>query len=261
MLTKTPFILFLLIAPVLWGLEFFVTESFAELPADTKIIKTVRGQLRPVQYAILASGISARINALSVKPGEQVKKGQKIALFECDYERAAEAVVLAKLNAAQAKLEVNKRLEKLHNVSGLEVQLSQAEVAVKEGEVRKNRAVLKECTLLAPFNGTVVGKFVQTHQYVNKGDPMLELVNCQNLEVEMVIPSQWLSEIETGALFTIHLDEIDTTIGGTVDRIIGKIDPVSQTVHIIGVLEQSPLPLLLGMSGIVRFDENTPVEQ
>jgi len=133
----------------------------AEVSAKPYKAKNVRGQLRPVQYAVLASGISARLNTFSVKPGDLLEKGQEIAQFECGYERAEETVVRSRLAAALAKLEVNRRLEKLHNVSGLEVRLSQAEVEINMGEVAKIEALLKECRLLAPFSGTVVGKFAQ----------------------------------------------------------------------------------------------------
>ena len=220
--------------------------------------KTLRGQLRPRQHTIIASGMAARLNEFSVVRGDAVQKGQKIAVFECSYEKAEEAVALSRLDAAQTRLEVNKRLQKLNNISRLDLDLSRTEVEITKGELQKIRALLNECVIHVPFSGIVTEKFVQAYQFVAKGEPLLQLIDISTLEVEMVLPSTWLPQIKTGAAFSIHIDETNNTVNGRVDRVIGAVDPVSQTVHIIGVLSKTNSELLPGMSGKVEFQGFTP---
>jgi len=79
------------------------------------------------------------------------------------------------------------------------------------------------------------------------------LVDTSNLEVEMVIPSRWLKRLSAGTVFAINLDESAQPVKARIDRNIGTIDPVSQTIRVIGTLISPPLSLLPGMSGEISF--------
>ena len=254
----TIFCLFISSPSISAAQEFSDLKPGYSSPSAYSPLKTLRGQLRPRQHTTIASGMAARLNKFPVVRGDSVKKGQKIAVFECSYEKAQEAVALSKLDAAQTKLAVNKRLEKLNNVSSLELDLSKTEVAITKGELQKIRATLKECAIHVPFSGIVTEKYVQAYQFVAKGEPLLKLVDISTLEVEMVLPSLWLQQIKKGAAFSIHIDETNKTANGRVDRVIGAVDPVSQTVHVIGVLSKTHRDLLPGMSGKVEFEGFTP---
>jgi membrane fusion protein, multidrug efflux system len=215
----------------------------------------IRGQLRARQFAVISAGLSAKLIRFSLSHGDKIKKGQQIAQFDCRIKQAEQAVINAKLNAASTKFEINQKLSSLNNISQLEVSQSEADVFIMTAELKKIEATLSECQIKAPFAGMITQKHVQPYQYVRVGEPLLELVDTRNLEVEMVIPSQWLSWLGRGATFNLTLDEINSTLDGNIDRIVGIVDPVSQTLRIIGVLKKPVKNLLPGMSGEVTFTE------
>lgn len=124
---------------------------------------------------------------------------------------------------------------------------------MQRAELNRIEALLSRCVVTSPFAAVVSEKLAQAFQYVKEGDSLLELVDTSNLEVEMVIPSKWLKKLAAGTQFSLQLDEFDTPVRAKIDRNVGTIDPVSQTIRVIGVLLSPPGKLLPGMSGEVIF--------
>lgn len=217
----------------------------------------IRGQLKARQFTTLSAGVSAHLTGFNLAVGEEVKKGQTIARFDCRMEAEERNIARAKLDAAREKIRVNERLSELNNVATIDLQMSRAERAIAQAELKRIEAQLDYCVVEAPFNGVVVDKHVQAYQFVNRGEPLLELVNIDVLEIEMVAPSHWLSRLGENARFEFKVDETNAVVYGTLDRTGGIIEPVSQTVKLIGVMtkDQDGARLLPGMSGSVNFTQ------
>ncbi|HYD71060.1 efflux RND transporter periplasmic adaptor subunit [Azospirillum sp.] len=213
----------------------------------------VRAQLRARQHTTLSAGLSAVVSGFPVAEGDTVAAGAVLASLECSVQQASSALARARLTQAQAKLRVAERMTKLNAASVLEFDLSRAEVDAARAEVAAIDATLRKCEIRAPFAGTVVAKPAQAHQHVAEGTALLELVDTGSLEVEMVVPSVWLRWLREGSPFSLTLDENGRSLAAKVDRIVGRVDPVSQTIRLLGRLDAPPPGLLPGMSGFVRF--------
>lgn len=246
---------------VLLGLLFMTVSGHADslikspltAKLSPKIENIIRGQLRARQFTTLAANLSGKLVSFPVTIGQRLSKGQTIGIFDCQTEKAEKEVVVAKLGAAQSKVQVNTQLAQYKNISDLEVTLSKADVAVLKAELNRIDAILSKCMVTSPFAAVVSEKMAQAYQYIKEGDPLLELVNTSSLEVEMVIPSKWLKKLPIGTQFSVKLDEFDTPVRAKIDRNVGTIDPVSQTIRVIGGLLDSPTTLLPGMSGEIIF--------
>lgn len=214
----------------------------------------VRGQLRPAEHTLLSAGIAGQITAIAVKTGSIIKQGELLVRFDCREQEAQQDIFAARLQAARTQLDVNDRLQSFNNISTLEVDLARAEMAIAEAESRRNSAVLDKCEIHAPFDGTVVARHVQVHQYVGVGEALLQVVNPASLEIEAVIPSSALSWVKVGEKFSLQLDETGAIVVATIDRLVGEVDPVSQTLRIFGRIDSTLDKLLPGMSGRLIFD-------
>ncbi|MDA1300959.1 MAG: efflux RND transporter periplasmic adaptor subunit [Proteobacteria bacterium] len=227
---------------------------FNELPQEqASTSNQYRGQLRPVNYTLLSAGIDGILKSFPVKTGRQVKKDQIIAEFNCDVERADQEVGVARKQAASENLKVNQRLEELRSISNIDLSMSASELAIASAELDRTSARLAHCIVKAPFGGTITQKHVQAFQFVKTGDLLVEIVDTENLEVEMVLPSVNLQYYRPGTPFTLVVDETGDQVNAIVDRVVDVIDPVSQTIRIIGVLSDPPAGLMPGMSGVVSF--------
>ncbi len=213
----------------------------------------IRGQLRAVQQATLSSGRDGKILFLGVREGQSVAKGDRLVSLDCTELNAQKSVARARLGVATQRYKVNEHLAKGRSISALELGISQAEVDVSRGELKQVEARLSDCELEAPFAAVVTERFADPHEYVQRGDQLLALVNQQELEVDMVIPSLLLRNVGPGTRFSIHVDELQQAFAARVVRIVGSVDPVSQTVRIVGALDQQEKLLLPGMSGSIHL--------
>jgi RND family efflux transporter MFP subunit len=214
----------------------------------------VRGQLIPLRHTVLSAGFNGRIDVFSISVGEAVTEGTVLVQMDCDELKADRAAMHARESAAAAQYDVNRRLAAANNVSVLEVDLSRAEVAVARAESQRVAARMDYCKIKAPFSGTVTQKYVQAFQHVQAGEPVLDLVDNSELRVEVAVPSAWLARLRPDHPFTLHVEEMDRTIEGQIMRSAGRVDPVSQTVLLLGRLLTEPSGIMAGMSGSVVLE-------
>ncbi len=236
-----------------------VDEIMAELNAATPSLnntgETFRGQLRPVNFTQISAGIDAKLESFPVRAGNIINEGEVISEFNCAIERANNTIELAREESAARSVEINERLRQLNNLSELELAQSRSELDIARAEVERTASILSECVIRAPFSGTVTEKYVEAFQYVSQGEVLIELIDTRNLEIEMVLPSLNLRRYQIGRQFEFLIDETDQTVQAVIDRIVNVIDPVSQTIRVIGTIIEPPENLMPGMSGVVFFPE------
>jgi membrane fusion protein, multidrug efflux system len=214
----------------------------------------IRAQITPYQQTTLSAEIAANISKLPLREGESFKKDQQLVEFDC-------ALLNAQLNKAEATaevarqgLKVNKRLEEFNSVSTLEVDQATARVKETEAEREAMKVNVSKCSLVAPFSGRIAKLYVDAHQYVTPGKPLMDILDSSRLEVRLIVPSDWLKWLKSGDRFLIQIEELKRTYQARVVRLGARIDPVSQSLPIIGEIEGTHSDLLSGMSGWASFN-------
>lgn len=242
----------LLAALLLTGV--MIVPAHAQSPAQqAEGDYTVRAQFRSRTFTTLAAAMPGVILRLPVREGDQLAANALVAVMDCAAQQAGKKVVEARLAGTQAKSRVNERLTELNMASVLETELAKAEEAQTRAELAAIDVTLRKCEVRAPFAGTVVAQAARAHQYVREGEPLIELYDTSSLEVELIVASRWLEWLRPGAVFTISVDELRKPVRAVVDRFGGRVDPVSQTVRLIGRVEGEHRDLLPGMSGLAQF--------
>lgn len=215
----------------------------------------LRAQLRPRRQALLAAPRNAALIEFPYRDGDRVEEGQRIARFDCREEAAARRLAVAEAAAAGARVQANERLLSLGSGSELELSLARAARSAAQAEIERMDAILLKCDIAAPFDAAVVRRHADAFQYLREGDPLIELVDVSDLEVEMVLPAAWVPRLREGPRFELVIGSTGAVAEGRVERLIGLVDPVSQTLRVIGHLLEADESLLPGMSGSVRFPE------
>jgi membrane fusion protein (multidrug efflux system) len=228
------------------GFNVFSTGVAAE-PAE------IRAQLNAQHSSILSSEMAAKIIQLNVQEGERFKQGDLLVAFNCAEQQAQLKKAQAIVQAAEKTYEVNSRLSKLNSMSPLELEMAAAEVAKAKADIALMGAVLQKCTITAPFSGRVAERLVQRHQYVKAGDPILDVLDDSQLEVTVLVPSHWLKWLKPGSEFKVFLEETQREYPAKVKMVGARIDAVSQTIKITGVITGKADDLLAGMSGRAVF--------
>lgn len=209
----------------------------------------IRAQLTPRRYTTLAAEVGARIQRLAVAEGGAFMEGQALVVFDCTVQQAQLDKARAELDAAQATLKSNERLLELNSVGQLELELSRSAVGRARAEVGMHEAVLSKCTVRAPWAGRVAEQKAREQQFVQPGQPLLEILDDSALELEVLVPSSWLVWLRAGQRVRVQIDETRKSYPARFTRIGARADPISQSVKVTAAIEGRFPELVAGMSG------------
>lgn len=213
----------------------------------------IRAQLSPRRYTTIASEVGARISRINVVEGGRFRAGQVLVVLDCSMQQAQLQKAKAVLAAAENTYQANRRLEELRSVGKVELDQSQAEVAKAKADVAASAVTLSKCTIAAPFAGRVAEQKAREQQYVQPGQPLLDILDDTVLELEFIVPSRWLVWLKPGYAFQVSIDETGKTYPAKVQRIGARVDPVSQSVKLSATVDGKFPELIAGMSGRVTL--------
>ena len=220
---------------------------------DDFTLNRIRGVVKAVDEATISSEIAARITKLPFRMGERFKKGAVLAGFDCSLYQAELASGKAELKARTKTYENKKKLLKLDAVGALDLELAAADVEKAKADVRMRSIWVRRCSIRAPYNGLVVERAVNRHESVAPDTQLMRIVGTTAPEVEVIVPSNWISRLKKGQQFGFRIDETGMRYDIVVDRIGVVVDAVSQTVKIVGRLKKYDPQVLPGMTGTAEF--------
>lgn len=212
--------------------------------------------LQPSDEATFSSETAASVSKLNVKEGSYFRAGDILLLLDCRVQKAEYEKSVAQQAAMQIAVKSAEKLKKYDSISEFELVKAKAEAAMANADVDKLAAILDKCVVKAPFNGAVAELKVHTYETVKPGDPLLKIVNTEHIIVQLQVPSEWLQWLHIDSTFNVHINEINKSITAKIIRINPEIEPVSQTVRIVGEIQPTSEKLLPGMSGQAIFTEN-----
>lgn len=216
----------------------------------------LRGQLVPERHTTLATEIAAKIHRIGASEGQSFVANQTLVEFDCALPKAQLAKAEAELDGSNRVVASNELLLNLRSIG--EIELTQAQTAQRKAvaEVQLSKAVLSKCTIAAPFNGRVSVQTAREQQFVQPGQPLLEIIADDSLELQFLMPSIWLKKVKVGSTLTVLIDETGTTHKGRIKRFGARVDPVSQSINVAATIEDKQRVLMAGMSGQVQVANN-----
>lgn len=232
--------------------------SLEEVLAEERALvagQGVRAQLIAVKNAMLSAGIAGQILSVPASIGDFVEQGDILVAFDCDPLLAQQKVYAAQKRAGDINVEVNQRLLELNSVGAQELALTQVELDSATAQLEIIQLQVEQCEITAPFSGRVIARNADPFETVTAGTELIEILAQDELEVLLVAPSNWLSWLSIGEGFELAVEETSTRYEGSIIRLGGQVDPVSQTVLVWGRLDNPASELLPGMSGNIAFDE------
>lgn len=235
-------------------LSFSVLSSHVGLAAEP-----VRGVVRAIDQAVITTELNARVLRVMRKEGETFAKGDLLIEFDCEKYRADLRAARAEEKLNLSNYQNSVELERRHAVGTLEVVQNGARVekakAISDGLVVK----VQECEIKAPFSGTMADVHIHPNETSVPNQPLFKIFDSNNVEIELIVPSNYLAWLRPGATFSAHIDETGEDVDAKVTRVSAAVDPVSQTVKIMGAFtsnkgESKQGNILPGMSLTAKFE-------
>lgn len=240
------------------------TTASSSTPPALPLVSGAENSLTTPKYLVLrstdqvtfSSELSASVADIFVKEGSRFHKGEVLLKLDCDVQQAELNKSLAQLEEANMAKQSAAKLETYEAISTFELLKAKTDAQEAQADVNKLKAIVEKCTITAPFNGAVAAIMTHRFETVKPGDPLLKIVNTDNLEVSIQVPSPWLAWLHVDSQIKIHINELNRDVNANVVRINPQIEAISQTVKIIAVINQPDSDLLPGMSGVAIFPDN-----
>jgi RND family efflux transporter MFP subunit len=217
--------------------------------------QAIRAQLSPRRFTSLSAELGARVNRIAVREGESFKQGQVLIELDCSLQQAQLQKAQATLSGAEKTLSANERLADLRSVGQIEIETSQAEVEKARADVSLMKTTLSKCAVHAPFSGRVAEQKIREQQYVQPGQIIIDLIDDSSLELEFIVPSKWLVWLRNGSALKVSIDETGKAYPAKVLRLGARVDPVSQSIKVVAVIDGRFPDLMAGMSGNILLSQ------
>ncbi|WPO97714.1 HlyD family efflux transporter periplasmic adaptor subunit [Pseudomonas sp. HR96] len=216
--------------------------------------RDARGLVRAVHEATLSAGMVAQIVKMPFAEGGAFKKGDLLVEFDCERPLAEQRAAAAAMQVEQKTVETNQELERFNSIGKFDLLISVSKLNKAKAELEALNAQIRQCKIVAPFTGRVIENKMHLFESASVSQPLLRIVDTSNLELDVIVPSQWLQWLRPGAAFSFKVDETGSVNQAVVDRLLPTVDPVSKTIKIIGRLgDASAAKTIPGMSGTASF--------
>lgn len=220
-------------------------------------VKKVRGLVKASQIATLSSQMNGKIESLPSNIGDKFNKGEKLVQFDCSILNQKISSSRSEVSIKEQQVKNNETLHDFNSIGSFDLNISRAELQKAKSELQVLVIERKNCTVNAPFNGYVIDKFVNKYEAVRQYEKLLSIVNLNELNVEVIVPSIWLRWLKVGDKFTFIIDENNIEIKSSVLNIIPMVDSVSKTIKIVSKIkldENDIKNIYPGMSGFAYFE-------
>lgn len=244
--------------PIIFGLSIaalLLADLSATSPAqaESKQLLPIRGIVRPVQEATFSTDLVARVSALDIHEGDRIKTGQPLVEFDCAGHRAERKAAVAEHLAQKLDYENKLVLQKHSAVGQHEINIALALADKAAAEIERLDARISQCIINAPFDGRVAELHVRKYEMPAAGNPIVRIIDDTELEIDLIVPSDWLAWLDDGSRFSFTVDETGQKYDGNVIRLGAAVDSVSHTIEIRAKFIGQPTGVIAGMSGFATF--------
>lgn len=211
---------------------------------DVQSLVRLPGSVEAPTISTVASEGEGLVVQFPIRLGDRLEQGQllvEIRTENLELRLEASSADLreaeARQNLAERNLSRAKELFDSQIFSQQELDQSQFEFNAWEGRIERLRAEIKQIeddiarsTIHAPFDGIVVSRQTEVGEWLGAGDPILDLMAVDNLQISVDVPERYYSSLKIGRRVSAAFEALggwNTT--AVVEKIIPRADMESRT--------------------------------
>ncbi len=223
-------------------------------PTPIKDVLLLPGETEAWQDVRLASETDGVVEGIDPKEGDLVGEGQLIAQIDVSTLKAALDQAEASFDLADKLYQRRKLLFERKVIAKEELDRSANERTLALTRLRRAEVMYKRGFLHSPINGLINRLYVDVGEFVDRGDPVADLVNVNKIKINVNVPELDVRYLRVGQKAMVTVDAFPgRRLTGTVDFVAYKADPATKTFHVRVVIENPKREIRPGMIARLAF--------
>ena len=194
--------------------------------------------------SVVAAEVAALVVELEAREGDTVEKGAPLVRMRTTTFEIRLQVAEAQHKEAEARMKLAERnRERARELFASKVisqqQLDDAsfEFTAWQGRVEQLAATITgvkldigRCTIRAPFAGVVVRERTEVGEWLGEGDPVMEMMSLNELEIRVEVPERYFRLLHVGGRATVTFESLPgVEVAGAISALIPRADPLART--------------------------------
>lgn len=223
-------------------------------PMPLRDVLVLPGETEPWQDVLVAADKDGRVEWIGLKEGDEVKKGQLLARIDVSALKAIITRAEASSELANDLYERRKTLFDRGIVHQEALERALTDKALAKSDLVKAKVEYDRGFPHSPISGTVNHLHVDEGEFVNRGKPMMDLVNVDRIKIHVNVPELDVRYLKKGQDVMVGIDAFpDRKMRGKVDFISFKADPATKTFRVRVLIENPDHEIRPGMIARVVF--------
>lgn len=233
----------LCLAAVAWWSQMTSEKAVVQPPRPPVPVTAIKAEIREFQDEVSALGtlrawesvdisasVSQIVTDIDFEDGQQVTKGDVLALLKQDAEQATLRELQASLQDARREVNRLENLAKKNQVAQTELDKARTRQAVMRHQIEAVQAHIADRTIVAPFAGVLGLRQVSEGALVTPGQRLTTLDDVSRMRLEFTVPATLLGSLAPGQEVLARTPAFDQVFPGVITAIDSRIDPVARSV-------------------------------
>ncbi len=209
--------------------------------------------IAPYRVVNVGSPVPGVLATVLVERGDVVRYGAPLAKLDSRAQKAAVELSRARAEFAARRVERNEELYKDDLMSGQERDELSTENQLADLELKERLVQLEMRTITSPVSGVIVERIRSAGEYVQETE-ILKLAQIHPLNVEVVVPLEYLGRIKKGMEATVTLQSpVDSELTAKVKVVDKVMDAASGTFGVRLQISNKNLDIPAGLRCRVEF--------
>lgn len=212
----------------------------AAVQVRTEILKSkefkryiqVQARVSAEDIVYVSSSVGGRLTQVAVNEGQQVSKGQLIAVTDMETTENQINELKTSLDLATTVFERQERLWKQDIGSEIQYLEAKSNKERLENSLKTIKSQSSKKNIYAPISGTVEKKFLSQGETAGPAMPIVQILNTGKLKVVADLQESLLTSIKKGDKVEIYYPALDKTVPSRVTMIGRTIDPANRTFKV-----------------------------
>ena len=226
-----------------------VTAEARALPQTLSAV----GSLESPDMTTVAPEIAGTLMSLDVPEGKRVEAGFLLARLDDAEAKAALSVASARHENAKSRLARQGPLHEQGVASDQALDDARAELRAAEGVYQEAKTRLEKHTIRSPFAGVLGLRQANVGQFLQAGQPIVEVTLVDALELRFYLPQKDLPLLAAGQRVYGVVGRCEARFEGRVTAVDPRVDPATRMVGLQAVVAGEAGALSPGMAVRVRL--------